>query len=188
MSYASKFLIARGQDCLVGSPAVSAHVSMKRATKTVRDLGARDAYWDGLIDATVASGEIIAIGDTKYLAQTVENDPASGEVHFFATKVNADLVHSRQVDTLDENNNIVKVWAVLNSDVPAFGEIITSNLRQFDHGLVDNARYLFQVPKAINAQFLDRMVFNGQNYQVESVDDIMLAGIVRLQCSQDVRV
>ena len=36
-------------------------------------------------------------------------------------------------------------------------------------------------------QLGDRIVYNGQNYRVDSIDDVALEGVVRLQASQDTR-
>jgi len=43
------------------------------------------------------------------------------------------------------------------------------------------------VPKSIGVIELDRMVFNDMNYQVDSIDDVALEGVVRIQLSVDTR-
>jgi hypothetical protein len=43
------------------------------------------------------------------------------------------------------------------------------------------------VPKSISAQLLDRIVYNGNNYQVVSIDDVALEGLCRIQVQADVR-
>lgn len=189
MSYTSRFLESKGQTCtILRTTPVSTKVSVKRATKSTGDLAVRDSYWEGLIlvSANLASGEVFDIGGKRFLAQTVETDYTSGETHFFATKVNATLVLQRYQETLS-SGNIIQQWVTVNSNIPAFGEIVTSNLRQYDPGLLPNTKYLFQIPRSTGVQLLDRIVYNGNPYQVDSVDDIMLAGIVRIQCSTDTR-
>jgi len=163
---------------------------MKRATKSVGDLTIREAYWEGLIpvSANLASGEVFDVGGTRFLAQTVEPDYASGETHFYAAKVNATLTIQRYKETLDVNNNIVQQWVLVAGNVPAFGEAVTASLRQYDPGLLPNTKYLFQIPRSIGVQLLDRVVYNGNPYQVDSIDDLMLPGLVRVQCSADTRV
>jgi hypothetical protein len=42
--------------------------------------------------------------------------------------------------------------------------------------------------KTLGIQLMDRIVFNGINYQVESVDDISMTGVVRLQLGVDSRL
>lgn len=190
MSYAEKFLKAHGQDTVIQRAVpVSTKVSIKRSTKSSRDLGSREAYWEGLVLASAAlqSGEVLTIGADNYLVQSVNLDPASGEYAFFAAKANSALIHKRLTETADANNNFIRTWQTLNANVKAYGEIVTYQLRQFDPGLLPQTRYIFQVPKSIGIIELDRMVYNGDNYQVDSIDDVALKGIVRIQLSVDVR-
>lgn len=190
MSYAERFLKAHGQDAVIQRVVpVNTKVSIKRSTKSSRDLGSREAYWEGLVlaNAGLQSGEVLTIGTDNYIVQSVNFDPASGEYAFFAAKANATLTHKRLVETADINNNFIRTWQTLNANVVAYGEIVTYQLRQFDPGLLPGTRYIFQVPKNIGVIELDRMVYNGDNYQVDSIDDVALKGIVRLQLAVDLR-
>jgi len=190
MSYAGKMLNARGLSCSISrTPIITSKVSMKRSSKSTSNIGIRDAAWEGLIlaDAGLASGEVFSVSTNEYLIQSVDNDPESGEDIFFCVKTNADLMHERFVETVDENNNVVQEWQVQVSSVPSYGAIVTANLRQEDPGLLDATKYVFQVPKSISAIALDRMVYDGSNYQVESVDSIGLIGVLRIQLSTDLR-
>jgi hypothetical protein len=193
MSYAEKFLKSKGQICIINrTPAATSKVSIKRSTRSSRDLGSREAYWEGLIlaDALLQSGEVLTIVADKYLVQSVNADPASTEHAFFAAKCNAVLQHKRETETVDENNNPVKAWLDVNPAAPnvdAYGEIVTYQLRQFDPGLLEQTRYIFQVPKSIGVMELDRIVYNGDNYQVVSIDDVALKGIDRIQLAVDLR-
>ena len=192
MSYAGNFLKSKGQDCTINrTPTVTSKVSIKRSTRSSRDLGSREAYWEGLIlaDALLQSGEVLTIVSDKYLVQSVNADPMSTEHAFFSAKCNAVLQHKRETETLDENNNPIKVWADVNPampDVDAYGEIVTYALRQYDPGLLEQTRYIFQVPKSVGVQLQDRIVYNG-NLQVVSVDDVALKGVYRLQLAVDLR-
>jgi hypothetical protein len=200
MSYASRFLTAHGQACVINrnytltmmpwSLYPVSFVSMKRSSKSTSNPGIRDAMWEGLILAAsnLASGEILTVGSDKYLIQSVTSDAASGELAWFGVKTNVVLTHKRYTEGLDENNNIVQTWATITADVAAFGQIVTAELRQYDPGLLDSCRYIFQVPSSIGLLELDRLVMNGKNYQVEAIDDVGLAGVWRIQCSVDTRI
>jgi len=194
MSYAEKFLKAKGQDCIINRPEpFLTKVSIKRSTKAIRDLGAREGYWEGLMlaNANLQSGEILIIGNNKYLVQSVNFDPASGECAFFAAKCNAVLQHLRLYDTdINEYNEVIKEWLPVNPDTPfidAYGEIITYRMRQEDLGLLDSTKYTFQVPKHLGIKFLDRLIYNDNHYQVVSIDEIGLSGVVRVQAAVDTR-
>lgn len=191
MSYAGNFLKAHGQDCTIERTVpISSKVSLKRCTKSSRDLGSREAYWEGLIlsNATLISGEILTIETNKYLVQSTNIDVASGECIFFAAISNATLTHKRLVETIDGSNNVIQQWQDINTNIYGYGEIVTYQLRQYDPGLLPQTRYIFQVPKSINVVELDRITYNDNNYKVESIDSIGLVGVVRIQLSTDIRL
>ncbi len=190
VSYVTKYLQTHGQTCsILRDPAVQSYVSLKRASSSATNPGTREAYWEGLILAasSLASGEVFQIGDDKYLTLSARTDPATGELAVFAAKTNAVLTHQRYAETVDEYGNIIQEWQTINTDVPAFGQIVTAELRQRDPGLLDNARYVFQVAKSLGVQVMDRIVYSNENYQVESLDDVALSGVVRLQLGVDIR-
>jgi hypothetical protein len=189
MSYAEKFLKANGRSCTIKrTPVVTSKVSIKRSTKSSRDLGSREAYWEGLIllDASLSSGEVMTIDSDDYLVQSANFDPASSATAFFAAKSNATLTHAR-ISEVAVDGNLVQAWNVVNVSVTAYGEIVTYRLRQEDPGLLDQTRYIFQVPKAISAVELDRIIYNGDNYEIVSIDDVALQGIDRIQLGVDLR-
>jgi hypothetical protein len=195
-SYTGRHIEAHGLSCIIDrSPIAVTRVFMKRSTKSTNNLGNRDALFEGIIPAAkgLKSGELMCVGEDKYLVQSVNFDLASREDIFFAAKCNAILQHKRYTEELDENNNLVKEWKTINADVASFGAIVTYELRQFDPGLLSSTRYVFQVPKSLDVLELDRMVFNDTNdqndtnYQVDSIDDVALEGVVRIQLSVDTR-
>lgn len=190
MAYAEKFLKSKGQDCIIDRPIpVNTKVSIKRSTKSNMNLGIREAFWEGLVlyDAKLQSGEIITIRESKYLIQTVDYDPASLECAFFSAKCNATIQHQRLVKDVDENFNPVEEWKDLNTDVPSYGEIITYRMTQEDPGLLEGTKYTFQVSKVLELKELDRIIYDGKNYEVVSIDDIGMSGIYRIQVSVDLR-
>ena len=54
-------------------------------------------------------------------------------------------------------------------------------------GLLEGTIYLFQVPKSMMVKELDRIRYNEKNYQVVSIDDIGLDGVLMLQLAKDLR-
>ena len=184
MTYASSFLQAQGTDIsILRSPPVASKVSMKRSY-----LGAREGYYSGLIllDSDLKSGEVFSIGNDKYLVQTALKSFGDGEIEFMAAKTNAVLILKRYDEDVDEYGNIVQGWITINSSIDSFGEIVTYSTRQADPGILEGTKYIFQVSKSIGAIMRDRIIYNGKNYDVISVDDIM-EGIVRLQLAIDSR-
>lgn len=190
MTAAGRFITARGMTCTIErTPSASSYVSMRQASKRSTNPGTREAMWEGLVLTTsgLTSGEVLTVGTDRYLVQTVYSDPASGELAWFGVKTNVELEHQRYVESVVDGN-LVQAWSPLASNIAAFGQIVTAELRQADPGLLDSCKYTFQVPSAIAPIELDRMVMGGSNYRVDAVDSIMLPGVVRLQCGSDNRV
>lgn len=194
MSYAEKFIKSQGQDCIIDRvPLFPTKVSIRRSTKASRDLGIRAGYWEGLIpiETKLLSGEIITINDElgsiEYLIQHTNYDPQSMQIAFFSAKCNVVMTHKRYIDDVDENWNPIQEWKTINTDVPCYGEIINSRIRQENPGLLEGTIYIFQVPKVLGVVELDRIVYNDENYQVISIDDIGLDGVYQIQLSKDLR-
>jgi hypothetical protein len=161
---------------------------MKRSTRASRDLGVREGYWEGtiLLDASLSSGEIMTIGDSQYLIQSTNFDPASSCTAFFAAKTNAVVHHCKISETVVDNHLEIS-WPVANASVAAYVEVVTYSLRQYDPGLLEQTRYIAQVPKSISAVALDRFIMWDENYQVVSCDPVGMEGVARVQLGVDTR-
>jgi hypothetical protein len=189
MSYAESFLKAKGQACtILRTPVVTSKVSMVRSTKANRDLGIREGYREGLIllDASLSSGEYFTVGDDKFLTQTTGFDPSSSATAFYAAKTNMLMNHSR-ISEIAVSGNIQTSWQSVNTSVAAFTEVVTYSLRQYDPGLLEQTRYIAQVPKSIGSKLLDRFAMCDENYQVVSIDNVGMPGVNRLQLGVDLR-
>lgn len=191
MAYARRFLEAHGQDCkILRTPVVDTKISIKRSTRAIRDFGAREAHWEGLIplEVNLQSGELFEIDGKRYLVQSVVFDPASRETACYVVKTNCVLQHQRQVRTVDKTTKIASVsWDTINENIDSYGEIVTVEMRHRDPGILQATRYIFQLPKALDVRQLDRIVFNGDNYRVDAINDVGMEGIVRIQVSEDNR-
>jgi hypothetical protein len=185
MSYVGKFLMAAGRPCtILRATPIESYVSLRRASRSTRR---GEAYWEGLIlaDTNLTSGDILQIGLDKFLVHYTH--ASSGELAWFGAKANAAVSIYRYAELADENGNIIQDWELVASNVPAYGEIVTASLRAQDPGLLPNTRLLLQIPKSVNAQVMDRIVLGDKKYQLDSLDDVMLQGIARLQLSEDLR-
>lgn len=194
MRYAAMFLRSAGQECkILRTPPRKSRISMKRSTRAIRDFGAREAHWEGLIlrESALVSGDVFELDGIKYLVQSVNIDHSTGELSWYAARVNATLLHQRFSKEVDDKFKVSGGWADIASELHSFGEIVTAELRKQDLGLLETTRYLFQVTQKEGDQevkMMDRVVFNGRPYQVDAVNDIGMTGVVRLQASHDVRV
>ncbi len=199
MDYTARFLKRRGQPCEITTrtpPEVSRCI-IAPATRSGFRIADRDSYADGLIpaDTNLVPGEVVAVsafvsgyaGQKEILVFSVDPDPVSGQLKFMGAKVNTPLNWQRQTTSVDMDNNVVMVWATVSADIPAFGQVVTAYLRQEDPGLLATTKYIFNTPAAYSIQQMDRVVFDAVSCQVDSPDNVILDGILRLQCSDDQR-
>lgn len=186
MEYADTFLERYGLPCtILRSPPVPSFVTMRRVSNSSIP-ATREAAWRGLIlkESDLTSGDLFTVSDETFLVESTT--PADGALEWFAVKCNATIEHQRAQKVLDEEGNLVRQWATL-ATTPVWGQIVTARLRQEDPGLVDNARYIFEIPKSFGVKLMDRFIYGGTAYQVESVDDVALPGVVRVQLGVDLR-
>jgi hypothetical protein len=188
--YAARYLQAYGEKCeILRTSPVESYVSLRPSNRRTGSLSSRANAFEGLIlsSSGLESGDVLCIGDQHYLVQIASRDPASREIAWFGVLVNATVTHKRLEKSIDDDGNITGTWKSLNSDVMAYGEVVTPGLRQYDPGLLDSTRYVFCVPAACGVQVEDRLGLNGTPLRVLQVDDILMPGVVRVQCGADVR-
>lgn len=190
MSYAENFIKAHGEKCVIKrTPEVSSYVSIKPATTSYGD--SRDLYRDGLIlaDSGLKPGEVMEVDGEVLLVRSVYRDKQSGQLSFLVSKANATLTHARFTETTDEWGNVTQKWETITDDVYSTAQIVSAALRQQDPGLLPTTKWVFLVPATTPLQELDRLQFkpDGDKCRVDSVDDIRLPGLLRVQCSDDRR-
>lgn len=189
MSYTSSFIKQRGQPCtILRTPVVSSYVSMTMATRGYSDN--RELYREGLIlaDSSLTGGEVFTVREESFLTRSVSFDPQSGELAFFASKVNAILAHKRYMETTDEWGNVVQKWATITETVYSTSRVVTAALLEKDPGLLPNTKWTFTIPSTVALQKMDRLEFaDGTKCQVEDIDPLRLPGLFYVQCSDDLR-
>jgi hypothetical protein len=190
MGYMKPFLKSKGDlVTILRTPPVQFYASLKRSTRATYSLISREHFFEGLIEAesNLQGGEYFTLRDETYMVQTTDFDKESEELSVYVARTNAVIDVKRETETIDEYGNVVKTWVPIESSLPVFVEIATRSLKQEDEGLLDQAIYTFQVPSAKDTQVLDRIVFEGKDYKLDSKDPTGMRGIVRLQVSPDFR-
>lgn len=189
MQYGASFLKQWGQQATIRrDPPVTSYVSLQRVSRS-SDPSVRDAVHEGLIlpNSGLQSGDVLEVSGDAYLVQSVSPDQVSGCLLWYGLRCNAEIEVKRWTEEFDEaTGRWIKDWQTV-ATTPAWGQIVTARLRQTDPGLLDSARYLFQLPKAVGVALGDRIVYGGRNFMVESVDDIAMPGVVRVQLGEDAR-
>jgi len=190
MDYTDRFIRRNGEACTIISrtPTLVSKCIVAPVTKSGWRISDRKDYWDGMVpvSAGLTSGEVIAVSDKEILVMSTSTE--SGVTKFMGTRTNANLNWQRQTASVDENYNVIMVWTSISADVPAFGQLVTARLCQEDPGLLPNTKYLFYIPASYSMAQMDRVVFGTVSCQVDSLDSIIMDGILRLQCSEDTRL
>ena len=180
-----------GEVCSVSSraPAVASKCVIYPSTKSGRNFSDRTDYWDGLIPSSVgiATGEVVSVTGKNIIVMSITGD-ARGITSFLGVRSNVDLNWQHPTPSVDAKNNVITTYPTVSADVPAFGQLVTAQLRQEDPGLLPSTKYLFLIPAAYGVERMDRAVMNTVSCQVDDLDNIIMEGIIRLQCSEDTRV
>lgn len=190
MGYAGNFLKKHGRLTTINRMTPeTAYISLKRSTKAIYSPSAREAMFEGLIEAksNLLSGETFSIDTNTYITQTADYDTASKEIIVFAVRANAFVSISYETEAPDENFNLIKTWVPIALNIPVYKEVITRAQRQFDVGLLDNTIYMVLISKTIEIREMYRISFEGKNYKVESIDENGLEGVYKIQLSKDTR-
>jgi hypothetical protein len=190
MSYMNSFLKTYGQDCTIARiPDADIHILMKRTTKAINDLATHDSYFDGIVegDNKPISGDILTVDGNKYIVQSVIKDYRFAGYSIFIVKTNSVITYKDKTPCLDSNNNVTYSWESKYSNIDVFMLIITGQMRIYDIGLLESTRYLCQIPKSYTIQKMGRVVYNGENYQIVSIDDSGLEGVNNIQLAADIR-
>lgn len=186
MKYMHRYLKKHGQDCTIHrDPEVKTKVSMALATQSISDN--REKFREGVILDEIQGGETFEVEGEHFVARSVARDYQGKTWSFLASKVNTSLTIKRYQEYLDSDFNPVKEWVPVATDIKADGQVVTATLRQQDPGLLPDTKWIFLMSNKVDLQLLDRLEFGDTKCQVDSIDDIRLPGILRVQCSDDLR-
>ncbi|KJR97955.1 MAG: hypothetical protein VR68_11635 [Peptococcaceae bacterium BRH_c4a] len=144
---------------------------------------------DGLIAATsgLVSGDTLEYSGSKYLVTTTP--PASqGITSFQCVKTNAVLAIKRLQGTYDVHGNVTgQNWVNIVTDIPAYAEPTFQRMFQEDPGMVPRQSFQITLQATNDVRSLDRAVFSGANYQVDTIDSISSPGNKIIEVSSDTR-
>jgi hypothetical protein len=157
----------------------------------------------GWIYPSISSGETFTEGSDTYL---VFSQRARGDAYSFSgRKTNCEVSILERTETTDSEGVVTPSWSVKASSEPVCGEIVTSALRQAEPGLLNTTVRVYYVPSSVEVAILSRLVhemaqeeavdmgavydstYGGARFKVDSIDDLILTGVKRLQCSNDER-
>jgi hypothetical protein len=146
-------------------------------------------------ESSVLPGALIETGETFLvcsLRTTPDRDKYSGMV-----KTNMIVKVQRYGQQYDENDNPIgdPEFQDIETEVNAFAQYVTAQLRQEDPGLLATSTHLLRLQRTVDVRrpddtslmSPDRIVLNGRPYQVDDVGDIQYPGLYQVQLSEDRR-
>lgn len=156
-------------------------VSMKQTTRG-SNFGLRDSLYEGWIEHGLSVGESFQIGSFMYIISSLS--PLSDAYEFTAIKCNSGVTISRLTKSDSESGDLVQSFTnpvTLN----AYGQTVTSALRETDPGLLDTTVRIYVIPY-IEVNLLDRLTHES-DFQIDAIDPLWIPGLLRLQVSPDSR-
>lgn len=142
----------------------------------------------------VLRGSMIVASDS-FLIQTLRLTPEKDK-YCSMVKTNAVIQTQRYSQTYDANDNpIGGTFNPVQSNVKAYAQYVTAQLRQEDIGLLPTTAYVLYLQTTVNVKRPqdtalirpDRIVLNGRSYQVDVLDDVKIPGLLYVQLSEDTR-
>lgn len=174
------YLNRHGIKCTLGER--EGLVSMKHSTRGT-NFGLRESAYEGWVNVKVAPGDFLVVDDDYFLILSAEND--MGATFFTSLKTNSMLNYCEEDWADDANGNPISTWRVVSTGLRSYGQIVTSALRQTDPGLLDTTSRIYYL--GVPVKKLGRLNDGDANFRIDSVDDLLLKGVVRAQCSIDKR-
>lgn len=178
-----------GQACTINGTTPSFCILRNIGTRT--DLKYVESFREGLIlaDSNFASGDILEVGSDKFIGITAKIDQATGQIHCQVVKTNTSLTIQRYEKTYDDYGNVTgEAWNDIVTDVPAYAGTEFQRLQLEDPGLVQNKIMQVIIQGSNDVQSLDRLIFAGENWQVDNIDVLTSPGNKVLDVSKDTRV
>ncbi|OMF37438.1 hypothetical protein BK133_05120 [Paenibacillus sp. FSL H8-0548] len=182
----------RHTPCLINGTTES--VVLSRETKATTVMG-KEYVYNGLFAPTsiVKLGDLVETDATFMvltMRQTVERDK-----YCSLLKSNAIIEVQRYDQEFDSNDNPVGApdFITAQEGVVCFVQYVTADLRQQDQGLLPTTKYLVILQTSVDVKrpqglpSPDRIIIDGQPYQVDVVDSLKYPSLLNVQVSEDTR-
>jgi hypothetical protein len=183
----------RHTDCLVDGVAEKMVLSRdSRSTSIIT----REFMYNGLFasSSVVKTGSRIIATDS-FLVQSMRL-MTEKDKNCTLIKTNVSIDVQRYSQGYDANLNPINgAFTAVQSNIKAYAQYVTAQLRQQEIGLLPTTEYILYLQSNVNvkrpqdASLIkpDRIVLNGRAYQVDVVDDVKIPGLFFVQLSEDFR-
>lgn len=171
-------------------------VILSRETKATTIIG-KEYQYNGVFSpkSLVNPGSIIET-DESFLVQTLRS-MVGKDKYCSLIKTNVVLEVQRYHQEFDGRNNPIgdPEFKPVQSDIKAFVQFVTAQLRQDDPGLLPSTSHIVQVQTTVDVKdpqdqsllLPDRIHMNGIDYQVDAIDTVKYPNLLHIQLSEDRR-
>lgn len=172
----------------------SEKVVLSRETKATTVMGKEYVY-----NALFAPSSIIALGDiveadASYMVLTMR-EMVERDKYCSLLKTNAAIEVQRYGQAFDVNDNPVGApdFMTWQENISCFVQFVTADLRQQEAGLLPTTKYLVILQTSVEVRrpqglaSPDRLIIDGQPYQVDVVDRLKYPNLLNVQVSEDMR-
>jgi hypothetical protein len=144
--------------------------------------------------SVVLNGSLV-VTDNNFLVQHSDLLPKGKYCSMVKTNALIDVYRYGQLEDINGDPISEPDYLPVVSNVIAYVQYITAELRQQDIGLLATTEYILVVQKTVDIKKPndpslyrpDRVVLNGRNYQVDVVDDVKMPNLYHIQLSVDLR-
>lgn len=168
--------------------------SYRRSTSNAANPTLRAGLIEGIItpDTNLQSGDVIAVANIHVIVQAASPlhgfRQGFGQINWYGAIVNAIGELQRYTEEALPGGKIKTGWQTMKDQVYAFIEERPSSLEMEDEaGLRDVSFRVAQIPTWYGIERMDRLVFHGEPFRVDSIDPFSMQGVSRMFLTEDTR-
>ena len=138
------------------------------------------------LDSNLRCGDIFTRGNgTKYFV--VSRQQSDGAVDCQAMMVNS-YIKIQRLEKLYEDYDFVGLKAnTISENTPCYFKDVSASMRYYDAGLLKDTTKIILVKATVDIKELDRVILNGNSYQVDNIDTGKYLNMNYIQLSEDTR-
>lgn len=121
----------------------------------------------------------------KYFLVAKVNSYRADKAELYKTNCTVRIV--RLVDEYEGNDIVGQTEQVITDNQIATYEQVSARMKMYDLGLLKSTTVRVLIPKVANIKVLDRLILNGEKYQIDDVNKASFPNFYYLQLSVDNR-
>lgn len=135
----------------------------------------------------IDTGDLVIIGNDfdKYLVMAVRKTYHANQANLWYCDCTCDIYRIK--NKYAGNQISGKQQTLIADGIACIQKDTNGRMKTFDAGLLESTIKLVYMPTVPEVSLADRLVINGKNYQIDSIDDSSVKNVLTLQLSEDKR-